>query len=346
MAEMAMRTAINSALAQEMERDETVVLIGTDLSGGRGGSSGKEDVAGGVLGITRGLAPRFGAHRVIDTPIAEMGYMGLAVGAAATGLRPVAELMFIDFLGCCGDMLLNQAAKIRYMFGGKSTCPMVMRAMCGAGASAAAQHSQSLYHWLTAVPGLKVVVPSNAYDAKGLLATAIRDDDPVIFCEHKALYDYPAARSEVPDEEYLIPFGEANFVTEGTDVTVVALGLMTHIAAGVAASLAEKGISVEVIDPRTTSPLDEESILESVESTGRLVVVDESAARCGFGHDVAAMVGERAFHSLKAPIKVVTPPHCPTPFSPPLEQAWIPSGERVAAAILETMGIDPAAAAA
>jgi pyruvate dehydrogenase E1 component beta subunit len=254
--------------------------------------------------------------------------------------------MFIDFIGCCGDMLLNQAAKIRYMFGGKSTCPMVMRTMIGAGANAAAQHSQSLYHWMTAVPGLKVVVPSNAYDAKGLLATAIRDDDPVIFCEHKALYDFPSAAVEVPQEAYTIPFGEANFVTEGTDVTVVALGLMTHIAAGVARAFAEKGISVEVIDPRTTSPLDEESILESVQSTGRLVVVDESAARCGFGHDVVALVAEKAFYSLKAPIKLVTPPHCPTPFSPPLEQAWIPSAERVAAAILETMGLDPALAAA
>jgi pyruvate/2-oxoglutarate/acetoin dehydrogenase E1 component len=346
MAEMAMRDAINSALAQEMARDERVIMIGTDISGGHAGSSGQEDVAGGVLGITKGLLPRFGAGRVIDTPIAEMGYMGMAVGAAATGLRPVAELMFMDFIGCCGDMLLNQAAKIRFMFGGKSTCPLVVRTMIGAGANAAAQHSQSLYHWVTAVPGLKVVVPSNAYDAKGLLATAIRDDDPVIFCEHKALYDFPSAKTEVPEGDYTIPFGEANFVTEGSDVTVVALGLMTHIAAGVAAAMAEKGISVEVIDPRTTSPLDEESILESVQSTGRLVILDESAARCGFGHDVAALVAQRGFHALKAPIKLVTPPHCPTPFSPPLEQAWIPSGERVATAILETMGLDGAAISA
>ncbi|MCB1853761.1 MAG: alpha-ketoacid dehydrogenase subunit beta [Halieaceae bacterium] len=343
MAEMAMRAAINSALVQEMTRDDRVILIGTDIAGGQMGSGGQEDAAGGVLGITKGLLPRFGAARVIDTPIAEMGYMGVAVGAAATGLRPVAELMFMDFIGCCGDMLLNQAAKIRYMFGGKSTCPLVMRTMIGAGANAAAQHSQSLYHWMTAVPGLKVVVPSNAYDAKGLLATAIRDDDPVIFCEHKALYDLPSAKVEVPEDDYTIPFGEANYVTEGSDVTVVALGLMTHIAAGVAAAMAGKGISVEVIDPRTTSPLDEESILESVESTGRLVVVDESAARCGFGHDVVALVADKAFHSLKAPVKLVTPPHCPTPFSPPLEQAWIPSGERVARAILETLGLDRAA---
>jgi pyruvate dehydrogenase E1 component beta subunit len=345
MAEKSMREAINSTLRYEMARDEDVILIGTDVAGGQGGT-GEIDAYGGVIGITKGLIGEFGPERVIDTPIAEQGYMGVAVGAAATGLRPVAELMFIDFIGCCGDMLLNQAAKIRYMFGGKSTCPMVMRTMIGAGGNAAAQHSQSLYHWLTAVPGLKVVVPSNAYDAQGLLATAIRDDDPVIFCEHKALYDFPSAAVEVPDGEYLIPFGEANYVTEGTDVTIVALGLMVHIAAGVAAAMAEYGISVEVVDPRTTSPLDEESILESVESTGRLVIVDESAARCGFGHDVAALVAEKAFHSLKAPIKLITPPHCPTPFSVPLEQAWIPSPERVAGAVLETMGLDPALAAA
>ena len=345
MAQKSIREAINSTLRYEMARDEDVILIGTDIAGGQGGT-GEIDAYGGVIGITKGLIGEFGAERVIDTPIAEQGYMGVAVGAAATGLRPVAELMFIDFIGCCGDMLLNQAAKIRYMFGGKSTCPMVMRTMIGAGGNAAAQHSQSLYHWLTAVPGLKVVVPSNAYDAQGLLATAIRDDDPVIFCEHKALYDLPSAASEVPDGEYLIPFGEANYVTEGTDVTVVALGLMVHIAVGVAAAMAEQGISVEVVDPRTTSPLDEESILESVQSTGRLVIVDESAARCGFGHDVAALVADKAFHSLKAPIKLITPPHCPTPFSVPLEQAWIPSGERVAGAIMEVMGIDPNSAAA
>jgi pyruvate dehydrogenase E1 component beta subunit len=345
MALKSIREAINSTLRYEMARDENVILIGTDIAGGHGGT-GEIDAYGGVIGITKGLIGEFGAGRVIDTPIAEQGYMGVAVGAAATGLRPVAELMFIDFIGCCADMLLNQAAKMRYMFGGKSTCPLVMRTMIGAGANAAAQHSQSLYHWLTAVPGLKVVVPSNAYDAQGLLATAIRDDDPVIFCEHKALYDLPSAVSEVPDGEYLIPFGEANYVTEGTDVTVVALGLMLHIAAGVAAAMAEQGISVELIDPRTTSPLDEESILESVQSTGRLVIVDESAARCGFGHDVAALVADKAFYSLKAPIKLITPPHCPTPFSVPLEQAWIPSGERIADAIMAVMGIDPASAAA
>ncbi len=345
MAEMTFRQAINSALSDEMARDETVVCIGTDIAGGQGGTSGNEDVMGGVLGVTKGLYPKYGGGRVIDTPISEMGYMGMAVGAAATGLRPVAELMFIDFIGCCGDMLLNQAAKIRYMFGGKSTCPLTVRTMIGAGANAAAQHSQSLYHWVTAIPGLKVVVPSNACDAKGLLLTAIRDDDPVIFCEHKALYDLPPAKVEVPGGDWAIPFGEARYVTEGSDVTVVALGLMVHIAAGVAAELAKQGISVEVIDPRTTSPLDEESILESVESTGRLVIVDESSARCGFGHDVAALVASKAFHALKAPIKLVTPPHSPVPFSIPLEQAWLPSGERVAAAILETLGIAPQAAA-
>lgn len=345
MAKKSIRTAIGEALREEMLRDERVIMIGEDVAGGQGGT-GELDAYGGVLGITKGLIGEFGEARVIDTPISEMGYMGVAVGAAASGLRPVPDLMFNDFLGCCLDTVLNQAPKMRYMFGGKSTCPITVRTMIGAGASAAAQHSQSLYHMLTSIAGLKVVVPSNAYDAKGLLAQAIRDDDPVIFCEHKALYDFAGAEAEVPDHSYTIPFGVANYVTEGTDVTIVALGLMVHIAAGVAAAMAEYGISVEVVDPRTTSPLDEESILESVESTGRLVIVDESAARCGFGHDIAALVATKAFSSLKAPIKLVTPPHCPVPFSSPLEQAWLPSPLRVAEAVLETMGLDPALAAA
>jgi pyruvate dehydrogenase E1 component beta subunit len=337
------RSAIGEALRAEMRRDPRVVVIGEDVAGGQGGT-GEIDAYGGVLGITKGLIHEFGAARVIDTPISEMGYMGMAVGAAATGLRPVAELMFVDFMGVCFDALLNQAAKFRYMFGGKAAVPLTVRTMIGAGASAAAQHSQSLYHMFTAVPGLKCVVPSNAYDAKGLLIQAIRDDDPVVFCEHKALYDLPSAAGEVPDDDYTIPLGEAKYVTQGTDVTVVALGLMVHMAAGAAQALAAHGISVEVIDPRSTSPLDEQSILESVASTGRLVIVDESAARCGFAHDVAALVAQKGFHSLKAPIELVVPPHCPVPFSPPLEQAWMPQPQRIAAAILQTLGIDPALA--
>jgi acetoin:2,6-dichlorophenolindophenol oxidoreductase subunit beta len=331
---------IQEALHFEMQRDERVFLIGEDISGGRGGSGQLVDAAGGVLGVTKGLALEFGEDRVLDTPISEMGYVGAAAGAAMTGMRPVVELMFNDFLGSCFDVLLNQVPKFRYMFGGKSVTPITVRAMIGAGAQAAAQHSQSLYHMLTSIAGLKVVVPSNAYDAKGLLAQAIRDDDPVIFLEHKALYELSGACADVPDEDYCIAFGEANFLREGEHITIVALGLMVHVAMEAANELAEKGITCDVIDPRTTSPLDEESILESVENTGRLVVVDESAARCSFAHDVAALVASRLFGALKAPVRLVIPPHTPIPFSPSLEQAWMPDKASVINAAMELMSKD------
>ncbi|MDV7241923.1 MULTISPECIES: alpha-ketoacid dehydrogenase subunit beta [Rhodococcus] len=329
------REAIKAALAQEMERDATVVQIGEDLRGGQAGTnpeleSGKVEAFGGVLGVTKGLWTEFGSERVIDTPITESAIIGMAAGAALTGLRPVAELMFMDFFGVCYDALYNQAAKFRYMFGGKARTPMVVRGMIGAGFSAAAQHSQSPYNVFAAVPGLKVVAPSNAYDAKGLLIQSIRDDDPVVFCEHKTLYDL---KGEVPDAPYTIAFGVANYTREGTDVTVVALSAMVNAANTAADKLATEGISVEVVDPRTVSPLDEEGILESVASTGRVVIVDESAARCGFGHDVAALIATQAFGSLKAPIELVTPPHTPVPFSPVLEQAWLPNAARIEAAI-------------
>src|SRR5918911_4112153 len=278
--------AINEALAQEMARDERVVVFGEDVVGGAG-APGEDDAWGGVLGITKGLHAQF-PDRVLDTPISESAFIGAAAGAAASGLRPVAELMFVDFMGVCFDQIFNQAAKFRYMFGGKATTPLVIRTMIGAGRSAAAQHSQSPYGIFTAVPGLKVVVPSNAYDAKGLLIQAIRDDDPVIFCEHKLMYDL---RAEVPDEPYTIPFGEANIVRDGDDVTVVALARMVHYANEAIDALAgEDGIECELIDPRTTSPLDEDTILESVERTGRLVIIDEATPRCSFATDVAALV--------------------------------------------------------
>jgi acetoin:2,6-dichlorophenolindophenol oxidoreductase subunit beta len=334
MAQLSIRKAIRAAMQSEMRINEDVVLIGEDVAGGLG-CEGKLDAYGGVLGISKGMVHEFGTERIIDTPISEMGYMGMAVGAAASGLRPISELMFSDFYGCCWDMLYNQAAKFRYMFGGKAVTPITVRAMIGAGSSAAAQHSQSPYHVFTSLPGMKCVVPSNAYDAKGLLIQAIRDDDPVIFCEHKALYDLPKAASEVPDESYTIPFGEANFVMEGDDITIVALGFMVHVALNAAEELAKKGITCDVIDPRTTSPLDEESILESVEHTGRLIIVDESSARCGFAHDVSAIVADKAFSSLLGPIKLVTPPHTPVPFSSPLEQAWIPSSQTVVDTAME-----------
>lgn len=324
-----MRDALNEALHQEFERDPSVFVIGEDVAGGRGGS-GEEDCVGGIFGVTRGLMTRFGGDRVIDTPISEAAIIGAASGAALCGMRPVAELMFADFIGVCMDQIYNQAAKFRYMFGGKSRCPMVIRLSCGAGFSAAAQHSQALYPLMTAIPGLKVVVPSNAYDAKGLLIEAIRDDDPVLFFEHKMLYQ---RKWEVPDEPYTISFGEASMPREGEDVTVVAFSRMVEVATRAADTLAEEGISVDLIDPRTTSPLDEETILESVEATGRLVVVDEAPPRCGLTADVSAMVAERGFQHLKAPIRQVTAPHTPVPFSRELEKAYIPRPEAIADAV-------------
>src|SRR6202047_129030 len=277
MPQKSIRQALNDACAQEMRRVPTIIVIGEDVAGGAG-SEGQRDAYGGVLGVTQGLIGEFGVGRVIDTPNPEAATMGAAAGAAVTGLRPVAELMFSDFFGVCFDQIYNQAAKFRYMFGGKATTPLVIRTMIGAGRSAAAQHSQSPYHIFTSVPGLKVVVPSNAYDAKGLLIQAIRDDDPVVFCEHKLMYDL---RAEVPDEPYTIPFGEANIVRDGDDVTVVALSRMVHYAGEAAEALAKEGIECELLDPRTTSPFDEDTILESVERTGRLVVVGGGAPRWG-----------------------------------------------------------------
>ena len=327
------RQALNEALRQEMRRDPRVVVIGEDVAGGAGGT-GSLDAYGGVLGVTKGLIGEFGEARVIDTPITESAIMGAAAGAAVTGLRPVAELMFCDFLGVCFDQIYNQAAKFRYMFGGKATTPLVIRTMIGGGRSAAAQHSQVLYQMFTMVPGLKCVVPSNAYDAKGLLIQAIRDDDPVVFFEHKLMYDLKA---EVPDEAYTIPFGEANISREGDDVTIVALSRMVHYANEVADRLARDDVSCEVIDPRTTSPLDSDTILESVEKTGRLVVVDEATPRCGMAADIAALVADQGFEFLKAPIKQVTAPHTPVPFAPALEKLYLPNPDKIEAAVRAVM---------
>src|ERR687890_2563805 len=330
--------AINEALEQEMERDETVVLFGEDVAGGSG-SQGEEDAWGGVMGVTKGLYHKF-PGRVLDTPITESSFIGAAGGAAASGLRPVAELMFNDFMGVCFDQIYNQSAKFRYMFGGKAKTPMVIRTMFGAGIRAAAQHSQSLYPIFTHIPGLKVVAPSTPYDAKGLLIQAIRDDDPVIFLEHKALY---TVEGDVPEEAYAIPFAEANIVREGGDVTVVALGRMVALAEQAAQELAGDGIECEIVDPRTTSPLDEDTILESVENTGRLVVVDEANPRCGFAADVVALVSQEAFGELKAAPRMVTPPHTPVPFSPILEDAYVPSPATIAEAVRATAGAAAAA---
>ena len=323
--------AINEALDQEMSRDQNVIVMGEDVAGGEG-SPGEQDAWGGVLGVTRGLYHKH-PGRVIDTPISESGYVGAAIGAACCGMRPVAELMFVDFLGVCFDQIFNQAAKFRYMFGGKSETPVVIRAMYGAGFRAAAQHSQCLYNIFTHIPGLKVVVPSNPYDAKGLLIQSIRDNDPVIFLEHKALY---TMEGEVPEESYAIPFGEAAVVREGHDVTIVAIGRMVQKAQEAAAELQKQGIHCEIIDPRTTSPLDTDTILESIEKTGRLVVVDESHPRCSMASDIAGLAAERVFGSLKAPIRQVTGFHSPVPFSDTLEELYIPSAAKIIAAVQST----------
>jgi len=314
------REAINEALSQEMERDPSVIVMGEDNAGGAG-APGESDAWGGVLGVTKGLYDKF-PGRVLDTPITESAFVGAAVGAATRGMRPVAELMFIDFAGVCLDQIMNQAAKFRYMFGGKAVTPVVIRTMYGAGLRAAAQHSQGLYPLFTHLPGLKVVLPSSPYEAKGLLIQSIRDDDPVIFCEHKAMYD---VTGDVPEESYTIPFGEANVVREGDDVTIVALGRMVTFAQRAADELESSGVSAEVIDPRTVSPLDMDTILESVEKTGRLVVVDEASPRCNLATDISAQVVSEAFGDLKAPIKMVSPPHVPVPFAQPLEDLYIPS---------------------
>ena len=240
--------------------------------------------------------------------------------------------MFVDFIGCCLDQLLNQAAKFRYMFGGKTTTPLVVRAMYGAGLRAAAQHSQMLTSMWTHIPGLKVVCPATPYDAKGMLIQAIRDNDPVIFLEHKMLY---SLQGEVPEEMYTVPFGEANYVREGNDVTLVTYGRMVHIALEAAANLARQGIDCEVLDLRTTSPLDEDSILESVEKTGRLVVIDESNPRCSIATDISALVAQRGFSFLRAPIEMVTAPHTPVPFSDALEDLYIPNAAKIEAAVLK-----------
>ena len=334
MSKKSFRQAVNEALRQEMERDPTVILMGEDIAGGMG-APGEDDAWGGPLGVTKGLMPIFGRDRVLDTPISEGAFIGAAAGAAATGLRPVAELMFIDFLGVCLDQIYNQAGKFRYMFGGKAVTPLVVRTMFGAGFRAASQHSQCLYPVLTHMPGLKVVIPSSPYEAKGLLTQSIRDDDPVVFFEHKMMYD---DEEDVPDEPYTIPFGEANLTREGDDVTIVAIGRMVQLANQVADKLEKEGISCTVCDPRTTSPMDSDTILECAEETGRVVVVDEASPRCNVGTDVSALIAENAFGAMKAPIKIVSPPHTPVPFSPELEDLYIPGADKIEAAVRAVAG--------
>ncbi|MEE3331200.1 MAG: alpha-ketoacid dehydrogenase subunit beta [Myxococcota bacterium] len=324
--------AINEAIAIAMRTDPRVILMGEDVAGGGDRSKEGTEEMGGVLGITKGLVGEFGMNRVRDTPIAEMGLIGTAVGAAATGLRPVAELMFMDFLGTSLDPLLNQAAKLRYMFGGKVSVPLTVRTVSGAGMQAAAQHSQSLYWMTTGIPGLKTVVPSSPAEAKGLLLASIRDDDPVIFCEPKGILNNVG---EVPEGDYEIPLGEAKIVREGSDLTLVAFGATVRIAMKAAKALDGAGMSAEVIDLRSLSPIDEPALLTSLEKTGRMVIIDESTPRCSIARDIAAVCVDKGFDFLNAPVKCVTAPHTPVPFSGVLEQAFLPSAQDVLDAVGE-----------
>ncbi|MCB1445878.1 MAG: alpha-ketoacid dehydrogenase subunit beta [Rhizobiaceae bacterium] len=327
------RQALNEALHHEMARDPRMIVLGEDIAGGSG-ASGQQDAWGGAFGVTKGLLGAFGPSRVRDTPITESAFVGAAAGAALTGLRPVVEIMFVDFLGVCFDQIFNQAAKFRYMFGGKAVTPFVLRATYGAGARSASQHSQALYPIFTHIPGLKVVIPSTPYDAKGLLIQAIRDDDPVIFLENKLLYD---TVGEVPDGAYSIPFGEASILREGEDATIIAIGRMVQYAREAAATLAAEGIDCTVVDPRTTSPLDEDTILEMTEETGRVVIVDEANPRCGIAADISSIIAENAFGALKAPIMKVTAPHTPVPYAPNLEAEYLPDARKIADAVRRTM---------
>jgi acetoin:2,6-dichlorophenolindophenol oxidoreductase subunit beta len=313
--ELTFAEAVREALAEEMRRDSRVCILGEDVA-----------EAGTPFKVLSGLVEEFGKERVIDTPISEAGFTGLAVGAAMTGLRPVVDIMFGDFITLTMDQMANQAAKVHYMSGGKWKVPMVMRTTLGATRRSAAQHSQSLHAWFSHVPGLKVVLPSTPYDAKGLLKTAIRDDNPIVFFEDKMMYKL---KGPVPSEEYTIPFGVADVKRAGRDITIVATSSMVQVALGAAALLEKVGISAEVIDPRTTSPLDERGLIESAKKTSRAMVVDEGYGRYGVTAEIAAVIAEGAFYNLDAPVKRLGAMHVPIPFSPPLEDATVPTDRSV-----------------
>jgi len=318
------RDALREALREEMQRDQTVFLLGEDI--------GK--YWGGAFKVTDGLAAEFGDERVRDTPISESAIVGTGVGAAITGMRPVAEIMFGDLTALAMDQVANQAAKIRYMFGGQASCPLVIRTPFGAGVNIASHHSQSLEAWFMHVPGLYVAVPSTPYDAKGLLKSAIRGNNPVFFCEHKLLYP---VEGEVPEEEYTLPFGVADVKKDGADVTVVATLYMVHKALKAAEELEREGTSVEVIDPRTLTPLDKQAIVKSVKKTGRMVVVSEDTKTAGVSAEIAAVVAEEACDYLDAPIKRVAEPDTPIPFSPSLERYVIPDEKAIIKAVKEVV---------
>jgi acetoin:2,6-dichlorophenolindophenol oxidoreductase subunit beta len=313
--ELTMAEAVREALSEEMRRDTNVFIMGEDVA-----------EAGTPFKVLSGMVEEFGKERVIDTPISEPGFTGIGVGAAMTGLRPVVDIMFGDFLTLVMDQLVNQAAKVHYMSGGAWRVPMVLRTTLGASRRSAAQHSQSLQAWLSHVPGLKVVLPSTPYDAKGLMKTAIRDDNPVIFFEDKMMF---RLKGPVPVEDYTIPFGVADIKREGEDITIVATSSMVQVALGAAKRLEEVGISAEVVDPRTTSPLDEKTLIESAKKTSRVIVMDEGYEKYGVTAEIASVIATGAFYDLDAPVKRIAAMHVPIPFSPPLEDATIPTEKAV-----------------
>ncbi len=316
--------AVVEAQAQMLREDPNVFIAGEDVA-----------LYGGVFGTTRGLLKEFGPERVIDTPISESGLMGLGVGAAATGLRPIIEIMFMDFVGVCMDQIVNQLAKMKYMFGGKATLPVTVRTMFGGGRNMAAQHSQSLEAWFCHVPGLKVVMPSNPYDAKGLLISAIRDDNPVIICDHKTLL---GMKGDVPEEPYEVPLGKARIARAGTNFTIVATGRMVGESISAAEMLTADGLDVEVIDPRTLQPFDIETVVTSVRKTHRALVAHEAVRFGGIGGEFVAQIQEEAFDYLDAPIGRVGAPFSPVPFSPPLEKAYIPTAQTITDEVRRILG--------
>ncbi|MDF1537887.1 MAG: alpha-ketoacid dehydrogenase subunit beta [Candidatus Thorarchaeota archaeon] len=324
MTEITYREALKAGLREEMLRDDTVFILGEDVGVNWGGA----------FKVTMGLAEEFGVERVRDTPISENTIAGAAIGAAITGMKPVAEIMFGDLITLAMDQICNQAAKMRYMFGGQTSVPVVFRTVFGGGKNLASHHSQSLESWFMHTPGLKVAVPAFAADVKGMIKTAIRDPDPVLFAEHKLVYD---KKGEVPDDDYTITFGEAKVLREGTDVTLWGTSYMLHKALDVAEELAKEGISVEIIDPRTLVPLDKKTLIDSVKKTGRLVLVTEETKTLATTAEIAAMVQEEAFDWLDAPIKRVNAPDTPVPFSPPLENYFIPDNKRIAQGIRDVL---------
>jgi len=313
--ELTLAQAVREALAEEMRRDSRVFILGEDIA-----------EAGHPFKVLTGLVEEFGAERVLDTPISEAGFTGVAVGAAMTGLRPVVDIMFGDFVTLIMDQMVNQAAKVHYMSGGKWRVPMVLRTTLGATRRSAAQHSQSLHAWFCHIPGLKVVLPSTPYDAKGLLKTAIRDENPVAFFEDKMMY---RLKGPVPEEEYTIPLGAADIKREGTDITIVATSSMVQVALGAAKLLEEAAISAEVVDPRTLWPLDEKTLINSARKTSRVIVMDEGYGRYGVAAEIASVISEGAFFDLEAPVKRLGGMHVPIPFSPPLEDATVPTEQSV-----------------